>query len=95
MNQTKEVFEKGGEVVVCRYIYYTIDLFFEYRLKLSFKLLELKINILASVSFQWSVYYTSPQSFMIKFSYSLAQQLWGHYVESQNFSTTKCNLQKW
>ena len=25
----------------------------------------------------WAVYYTSPQSFMIKFAYSLAQQLWG------------------
>ena len=26
---------------------------------------------------QWVVYYTSPQSFMIVFSYSIAQQLWG------------------
>ena len=25
----------------------------------------------------WSVYYTSPQSFIIKVSYSLAYQLWG------------------
>ena len=24
----------------------------------------------------WTVYYTSPQSFIVKFSYSLAQQLW-------------------
>ena len=26
---------------------------------------------------QWNVYYTSPQSFLITFSYSIAQQLWG------------------
>ena len=26
---------------------------------------------------QWTVYYTSPQNFIITFSYSLAQQLWG------------------
>ena len=26
---------------------------------------------------QWAVYYMSPQSFMIMFSYSLAKQLWG------------------
>ena len=25
----------------------------------------------------WAVYFTSPQSFLITFSYSLAQQLWG------------------
>ena len=28
---------------------------------------------------QWAVYYTSPQSFIITFSYSLAYQLWGLY----------------
>ena len=27
----------------------------------------------------WAVYYTSPESFETKFSYSLAQLLWGFY----------------
>ena len=28
---------------------------------------------------QWAVYYTSPQSFTITFSYSLDKQFWGLY----------------
>ena len=52
---------------------------------------------------QWTVYYTSPQSFKIAFSYSLAEQLWGllinygwlvHKVEYLKRFTTNCNLQK-
>ena len=51
----------------------------------------------------WFDYYTSPQSFMITFSYQLPQQLWDilfnfgclvHLVECPNISTTNCNLQK-
>ena len=51
----------------------------------------------------WAVYYTSPQSFIITFSYSLAYQPWGLLcnfewmvllVECPKVSTTNCNLQK-
>ena len=51
----------------------------------------------------WAVYYSSSQSFMITFSYSLAYQPWVlelnviqivYFVECQNISTTNCNLQK-
>ena len=51
----------------------------------------------------WVVYYTSPQSLIISFSYSLAQQRWGLllnfdwlplYVQCPNVLTTNCNLQK-
>ena len=43
---------------------------------------EISYNQICLVAFfsergQWAVYYTSPQSFMITFSYSLVQQLWG------------------
>ena len=49
-----------------------------------------------------AVYYTSPQSRIITFSYSLALQLWGLsldlvscYMElSVNVSTNNCNKQK-
>ena len=50
-----------------------------------------------------AVYSTSPQSLIISFSYSLAQQPWGllfdfdwlgHLVECPNVSTTNCNLKK-
>ena len=30
---------------------------------------------------QWAVYFNSPQSFKIKFSYSLAKQLYGTFTE--------------
>ena len=51
---------------------------------------------------QWAVFHTSPQSFIVKFSYLLAQQLWGlllnfdwlvYEVECPNVSTINCNLQ--
>ena len=50
----------------------------------------------------WAVYYTSPQSLIITFSYSLAKQPWGfllnfdwsvHLDECPNVSTTNNNLQ--
>ena len=49
----------------------------------------------------WAVYYTGPQSLIITFSYSLAEQPLGlllnfdwlvHLVEYPNVSTTNCNL---
>ena len=52
---------------------------------------------------QWAVYYTSPQSFILTFSYRLAQQIWGllmnfdwlvHKAECPNVSTTNCNMLK-
>ena len=49
----------------------------------------------------WAVDYTSPNSFIITFSYSLSWQLWGlkchwlyHWVECPNVSITNCNIQK-
>ena len=51
----------------------------------------------------WAFYYTSSQSFIINFSYSMVQQLWKlllnfdwmvHQVEFTNVLTTYCNLKK-
>ena len=43
----------------------------------------------------WDIFYTSSQSFITKFSYSLALPPWGlHLVERPNVLTTNCNLQK-
>ena len=52
---------------------------------------------------QWAVYYTSPQSFILTFSYSLPLQNLGlllhfdwliHQGLCPNVSTTNCSLQK-
>ena len=39
------------------------------------KLLQLKVNHIRDRG-QWAIYYTSPQRFIITFSYSLVLQLW-------------------
>ena len=52
---------------------------------------------------QWANCYTSPQSFIITFSHSLAKQLWvilmdfdwlGYKVECSNVLIPNCNIQK-
>ncbi len=45
---------------------------------------------------QWAVYYTSPKSFTIIFSWGLVLNFdcLAHKVECPNVSTTNCNLQR-
>ena len=50
-------------------------------------LMKLKIYCIQRKRGQWAVYYTSPQSFIITFSYLLAQQLWGLLL---NYDLVEC-----